>query len=74
MSFSGCASLLLMQFHAAEYPAFSNDTFPIFLGHCQKNSTCVYHPRAMDLRNILWYQVQMLTAAVLHITVPHCNL
>jgi hypothetical protein len=50
--------LLLVQFHAAEYPAFSNNTFPILLGHCQKHSTSVYHPRAMDLRNILWYQVR----------------
>ena len=55
---TGPLLLLLLQFHAAEYPAYNNDSFPIFLGHCQKNSTCAYHARAMDLRNILWYQVR----------------
>ena len=48
---------LLLQFHAAEYPAYNSTTFPIFLGNCQANSTCTYSARAMDLRNILWYQV-----------------
>jgi hypothetical protein len=28
------------------------------LGHCQAGSSCRYHPRSMDLRNILWWQVR----------------
>ncbi|KAL3142892.1 hypothetical protein ABBQ38_003180 [Trebouxia sp. C0009 RCD-2024] len=43
-------------FHAKEYPAFSKDTFPINLGYCQQNSKLVYDQRAMDFRNMLWFQ------------------
>lgn len=45
-------------FHASEYPAFDASSFPIMLGHCQANSSCKYNQRAMDLRNILWWQVR----------------
>ncbi|KAF6259508.1 hypothetical protein COO60DRAFT_1700794 [Scenedesmus sp. NREL 46B-D3] len=34
-------------------------SFPIMLGHCQAGSSCRYNPRAMDLRNILWWQGQL---------------
>eukprot|EP00882_Tetradesmus_deserticola_P023070 GHRQ01025101.1.p1 GENE.GHRQ01025101.1~~GHRQ01025101.1.p1 ORF type:complete len:195 (+),score=57.33 GHRQ01025101.1:333-917(+) len=44
-------------FHASEYPAYDNVSFPIMLGHCQAGSSCRYNSRAMDLRNILWWQV-----------------
>jgi hypothetical protein len=50
-------------FHASEYPAFNESSFPFMLGHCQAGSSCRYNPRAMDLRNILWWQVRW--AAVL---------
>jgi hypothetical protein len=44
-------------FHAAEYPAFQEDAFPINLGYCQEGSTLEWDVTRMDLRNILWYQV-----------------
>ena len=47
---------MLLQFHAMEYPAFDAESFPIFLGFCQHNSTCKFHSGAMEHRNILWYQ------------------
>jgi hypothetical protein len=47
-------------FHASEYPAYDESTFPINLGHCQAGSSCRYNPRAMDLRNIIWWQVREL--------------
>lgn len=49
-------------FHAKEYPAYSKDTFPINLGYCQQKSKLVYKPRAMDFRNMVWFQVSMLSA------------
>lgn len=55
---AACLPVCVLQFHATEYPAFHPDTFPIFLGNCQANSTCNHHPRAMDLRNVLWFQVR----------------
>eukprot|EP00879_Flechtneria_rotunda_P005673 GHRR01005972.1.p1 GENE.GHRR01005972.1~~GHRR01005972.1.p1 ORF type:complete len:456 (+),score=150.16 GHRR01005972.1:145-1512(+) len=46
-------------FHAAEYPAYDNDSFPFMLGRCQANSTLRFQQRSMDLRNILWWQGQL---------------
>jgi hypothetical protein len=40
-------------FHAREYPAYNNSTFPLNLGYCQKGSPMPYDS-SMDLRNILW--------------------
>jgi hypothetical protein len=45
-------------FHASEYPAYDESCFPFMLGHCQAGSSCRYNARAMDLRNILWWQVR----------------
>ena len=45
-------------FHAAEYPAYDEEGFPIYLGYCQNGSDLVYHQRRMDVRNIIWYQVR----------------
>mmetsp|Transcript_70583 Transcript_70583/g.181998 ORF Transcript_70583/g.181998 Transcript_70583/m.181998 type:complete len:310 (+) Transcript_70583:61-990(+) len=39
--------------HAAEYPAFDADDFPIHLGFCQVNSTMPYEARRMRWRNIV---------------------
>lgn len=46
-------------FHASEYPAYQPSSFPINLGHCQARSSCRYSARAMDLRNIIWWQGQL---------------
>lgn len=51
-------------FHAAEYPAYEEDVFPINLGHCQVNSSCRYSERSMDLRNILWWKVCISPSSV----------
>jgi hypothetical protein len=51
------AHQLGLLFHAAEYPAFQEDAFPIHLGYCQEGSTLEWDVTRMDLRNILWYQV-----------------
>lgn len=40
-------------FHAREYPAFMEETFPIHLGYCQVGSPVLYD-ESMNLRNILW--------------------
>jgi hypothetical protein len=44
-------------FHCQEYPAFDARTFPLSLGYCQAGSDVSYEARAMDWRNVLWYQV-----------------
>jgi hypothetical protein len=49
-------------FHAAEYPAFDQQHFPVHLGYCQANSTLRFNQRSMDLRNILWWRVSTATA------------
>ena len=48
-------------FHAAEYPARSA-AFPVHLGYCQANSTLAYAEGAMDLRNIVYFQVCLRTS------------
>ena len=53
---SGGSKTLGLLFHAAEYPARCA-AFPYHLGYCQANSTLEYEERAMDLRNIVYYQV-----------------
>lgn len=40
-------------FHAKEYPAYDEKSFPCNLGHCQRGSDVVYDD-SMNLRNILW--------------------
>lgn len=40
-------------FHAREYPAFDEKTFPVHLGYCQVGSPLPYDD-SMNLRNILW--------------------
>jgi hypothetical protein len=45
-------------FHAAEYPAYHEEDFPIYLGYCQEGSDFKYDQRRMDVRNIIWYQVR----------------
>ncbi|MCO5614454.1 hypothetical protein L7F22_068736 [Adiantum nelumboides] len=40
-------------FHAREYPAFNDKTFPVHLGYCQVGSPLPYND-SMNLRNILW--------------------
>lgn len=40
-------------FHAKEYPAYNDETFPYNLGYCQRGSNMVYDD-TMNLRNILW--------------------
>ena len=52
----GSAALGLL-FHAAEYPARCA-AFPYHLGYCQANSTLEYKEKAMDLRNIVYYQAR----------------
>eukprot|EP00873_Tetraselmis_striata_P009983 jgi/Tetstr1/430247/TSEL_020075.t1 len=42
-------------FHAQEYPAFDEDTFPYQLGFCQEGSPLAYNPQQMVLRNVLWW-------------------
>jgi hypothetical protein len=52
---SGGLGVLL---HACEYPQFDPVAFPYQLGYCQRDSTLKYEPRAMDLRNIVFYEVR----------------
>jgi hypothetical protein len=56
--------------HAAEFPAYDSEAFPVNLGNCQVNSTLVYHQRAMDLRNILLWQVRASAALCTQRAVP----
>lgn len=49
-------------FHAKEYPAYNIKEFPINLGYCQRNSKLMYDERAMDFRNMLWFQVSIVTS------------
>jgi len=58
----GSKSLGLL-FHAAEYPARCA-AFPYHLGYCQANSTLEYEERAMDLRNIVYYQARFPQASM----------
>lgn len=41
-------------FHAAEYPAACDVTFPHRLGWCQTGSPLRWTPRVRDTRNVLW--------------------
>lgn len=40
-------------FHAKEYPAFNEESFPYNLGYCQAGSNVSYDD-SMNLRNVLW--------------------
>eukprot|EP00775_Hariotina_reticulata_P006337 gene6337-6572_t len=51
-------------FHAAEYPAFDQQHFPVHLGYCQANSTLRFSQGSMDLRNILWWRGQLAVVDV----------
>lgn len=51
-------------FHAREYPAQNNGTFPYNLGFCQAGTPLAFDGAAMDHRNILYCQVCALAAAV----------
>jgi len=67
------AAPLALLLHAREYPAYDPDRFPYALGFCQHNSTLLHHPRAMDLRNMLWlegqlYALDLAEASLLHST------
>ncbi|KAL6779428.1 CGL39 [Auxenochlorella protothecoides x Auxenochlorella symbiontica] len=42
-------------FHAAEYPAYCEQGFPVHLGYCQAGSTLQYSPDTMAWRNFVWY-------------------
>ena len=55
----GSSRALGLLFHAAEYPARCA-AFPYHLGYCQANSTLEYEEKAMDLRNIVYYQARAL--------------
>lgn len=44
-------------FHAKEYPRYCPSTFPYSLGLCQLGSTLEVDQRAMDTRNLVYYQV-----------------
>lgn len=46
-------------FHAREYPAANNDTFPYNLGYCQQGTPMAFDGPTMDLRNILYFQVRL---------------
>ncbi len=48
-------------FHSKEYPAYDQQKFPINLGYCQQDSYLKYDETAMNLRNMLWFQVSVLT-------------
>ncbi len=48
-------------FHSKEYPAYDQQKFPINLGYCQQDSYLGYDETAMNLRNMLWFQVSVLT-------------
>lgn len=54
---SGSSMGLGMLFHAKEYPRQCK-AFPYNLGYCQRNSLLEYDERGMDLRNLLYFQVQ----------------
>ena len=56
-------------FHAAEYPALC-PAFPYDLGYCQANSTLEYAERAMDLRNLIYYEVRLDPVYILSRTRP----
>jgi len=43
--------------HAAECPRYDPWGFPLDLGYCQRDSRLEFNPRAMDLRNIVFYEV-----------------
>jgi hypothetical protein len=54
VSQSGGLGLLM---HSNEYPQHDPWAFPFDLGYCQRGSELAYSQRAMDLRNILFYEV-----------------
>jgi len=41
-------------FHAKEYPAYDEESFPINLGFCQKNSNLLYDEAEASMRTVLW--------------------
>jgi hypothetical protein len=45
-------------FHAVEYPKYDPWEFPLNLGYCQADSPIPYNERAMDLRNIIFFEVR----------------
>ncbi|KAI8472685.1 MAG: hypothetical protein J3K34DRAFT_519556 [Monoraphidium minutum] len=53
---SGVGPGLGVLFHACEYPRFDPLEFPYDLGFCQRGSGLDYDARAMDLRNIVYYE------------------
>ncbi|GBF95812.1 hypothetical protein Rsub_08248 [Raphidocelis subcapitata] len=42
-------------FHASEYPAYDPFDFPIILGNCHRGSALAFNQRAMDLRNLVFF-------------------
>jgi len=70
----GAAPGLGLLFHAKEYPRRSA-AFPVNLGFCQANSTLAFDQRAMDLRNLVFYQARAWPARRLqaHAGVARCN-
>ena len=44
-------------FHAKEYPRQDEKAFPFNLGYCQRNSPLAFDSRAMDMRNMVYFQV-----------------
>ncbi len=46
-------------FHAKEYPRLDERAFPHNLGYCQRGSPLEFDARAMDLRNLLFFQVNV---------------
>lgn len=41
-------------FHAKEYPAYDDKTFPYDLGYCQQGSTLRYDEAEASTRNVIW--------------------
>ena len=46
-------------FHAKEYPSQDEKAFPFNLGYCQRNSPLTFDSRAMDMRNLVYFQVPL---------------
>ncbi|KAA8491747.1 hypothetical protein FVE85_8229 [Porphyridium purpureum] len=53
-----CEHGLGVLFHIAEYPRFSNASFPWNLGFCQKGSTLIPTPTMMHVRNVMWHDTR----------------
>ena len=54
-------------FHAKEYPAYDEDSFPVDLGFCQKNSILPYDETEASMRTVLWLGIDNETSVFAYI-------